>query len=432
MHIWLINPYGPIPSEAWRTYCFPLIAEALAAEGHEVIWWTSNFAHHFKKFRSEGWFDIEVSKSFRIRLVPTTGYSKNISLGRIFRDAIFAMRTYRRGLIEQRPDLIIYSESPLTFGYAGQRLADHHRCPAIYHQMDLWPELIVEAAPPRLRSIVKAALWPVFAIRSRTYSRLSAATALAKPYLEAVFDVVPEMRDKPSAIIYNGIDVEAFRSMMHSSEVPTSRFPDKKTNDVWAVFAGSLGPSYDIGVMCEVARSLAVMDSKIHIIIAGDGPLRSLVEATASGELGPANLYYVGQLTPVELAALYSLCDIGLCAYSASSNVEMPDKIYDYTAAGLPVLVSLSGEVARVVAEERIGLHYEPGSTSDLLSKLHALVFDADALYLMSKESRRLGLQFNKKVQYSKFIDVVNTLTGCAKAVPEHDSIEKMASKVGG
>ena len=89
MRIWLINPYGPIPSEAWRTYCFPLIAEVLSAEGHEVTWWTSNFAHHFKKFRSDDWLDVEAWDNFRIRLVPTTGYRKNIGVGRAVRDAVF-------------------------------------------------------------------------------------------------------------------------------------------------------------------------------------------------------------------------------------------------------------------------------------------------------------------------------------------------------
>jgi glycosyltransferase involved in cell wall biosynthesis len=220
------------------------------------------------------------------------------------------------------------------------------------------------------------------------------------------------MRDRPSAVVYNGIDVSAFRVKMVSGDVSTLRFPAKKMGDLWAVFAGSLGPSYDIGVMCEVARDLAEMGSKIHIVIAGDGPMRPIVESTARGEAGPANLFYVGQLSPTELAALYFRCDIGLCAYSASSNVEMPDKIYDYTAAGLPVLVSLRGEVARIVSDARIGLSYLGGSASDLLHRLIELTTDREAMQVMSLSSRSLGMQFDKNVQYKKFIDVVNKVTG--------------------
>ena len=412
MNIWIINPYGPIPSEAWRTYCFPLIAESLTSNGHQVTWWTSNFAHHFKKFRSNGWLDIDVWEGFKIRLVPTTSYKRNIGIGRFLRDFVFAFRTYNRGRLESRPDLIIYSESPLTFGFAGQYLADFHRCPAIYHQMDLWPEMIVKAAPQQLRSLVKFIFWPVYAIRKRTFSRLSAVTALAKPYLDAVFDVAPELRARPNAVVYNGIDVVKFRTLMASSNKPVTRLPVKPEGVLWAVFAGSLGPSYDIKVLCEVSRSLATMNSNIYIVIAGDGPLLPLVQSTVRKEFGSANLFYVGQLSPSELAALYSFCDIGLCAYSASSNVEMPDKIYDYTAAGLPVLVSLRGEVARIVAAQRIGLSYEGGSAIDLLQKLLLLTADRKVMQVMSKASQGLGMQFDKNVQYRKFIDVINRVTG--------------------
>lgn len=411
LNVWLINPYGPIPSEAWRTYCFPLIAEVLTARGHEVTWWTSNFAHHFKKFRSDNWTDIEPWKGFRIRLVPTTGYRKNIGIGRVVRDAVFAFRTYCRGCTEPKPDLIIHSESPMTFGFAGHRLAAHHGCPSIYHQMDLWPELVVEAVSPTFRGVVQAALWPVYAVRRRTYSRLSAVTALARPYLDAVLELAPELRSKPNAVIYNGIDVVAFRNSIQSIDVPSSRFPVKSDGELWAVFAGSLGPSYDIGVMCDVARSLAATGSKIHIVIAGDGPQRPLVESMSRGDKGPANLHYVGQLSPSELAALYARCDIGLCAYSSSSNVEMPDKIYDYTAAGLPVLVSLRGEVADIVAENRIGLSYRGGDADDLLCKLIAITSEPSSMRLMAEASCSVGMQFDKNLQYQKFVDVIDRVT---------------------
>jgi glycosyltransferase involved in cell wall biosynthesis len=424
MTVWLVNPYGPLPSEAWRTYCFPLIAEALVEAGHEVIWWTSNFAHHFKKFRSDGWRDVKVSDRFTIRLVPTPGYRRNIGLGRVLRDIVFAYRCYKRGRAEPRPDLVIYAESPLTFGFAGQRLADYHRCASIYHQMDLWPELIVRRAPRMFQSLVDLAFEPVYAIRRKTYSRLSAATALASPYLEAVIKDAPCLADRPQAVIYNGIDVHDFRAKMRASTQWPPGFPEKCEGDIWAIFAGSLGPSYDIGTMCTAAEILAAEDSNIRILIAGDGPERARVEAAARGVSARKNLFYLGQLSPSELAAVYSRCDIGLCAYSSSSNVEMPDKIYDYTAAQLPVLVSLTGEVSRMVATHGAGLPYRAGSAEDLCAQMGALASDSLVLAEMARASGALGLEFDKKKQYSKFVQIVQSVTGSPRAMglTRHDS----------
>lgn len=52
MRFGLFNPYGPIPGEPWRPYCFTLLDEALASRGHEAVWWTSTFAHHDKRQRA--------------------------------------------------------------------------------------------------------------------------------------------------------------------------------------------------------------------------------------------------------------------------------------------------------------------------------------------------------------------------------------------
>ena len=62
--IWLVNPYGPIEGENWREYSFNQFGKFLSDNGYKVIWWTANFSHHFKKYRSNGWKDIEVNENF--------------------------------------------------------------------------------------------------------------------------------------------------------------------------------------------------------------------------------------------------------------------------------------------------------------------------------------------------------------------------------
>lgn len=409
MKIWLINPYGPIPTEAWRTYCFALIGETLSNNNHEVIWWTSNFSHHFKNWRSDGWQDIKINENFKIRLVPTPGYKKNISIGRIVRDLVFAFRTYFRGKKESSPDCIIFSESPLSFGYAGFKLAQFHKCPCINHQMDLWPEFFVSNSPFILRPFLRVILLPVYIGRRKVFSAISASTALAKPLLEMGFKEAPTLKLKPNTVIYNGIDVNAFRMLMHSNPPATLNLPRKNECDVWAVFAGSLGPSYDITALCEAANALQERLSHIHIIVAGDGPLKAYVELNSSNS-NESRLHYVGQLSPVDLASLYARCDIGICAYSAASTVDMPDKFYDYTAAGLAVLSSLKGEVKEIIAENDVGLNYEAGNSKDMVIKLVEISNDRKLLSSMKKRSYNIGLIYDQKNQYEKLIPVIDKL----------------------
>ena len=83
MKVWVINPYGNIPGEGWRTYRTTLIANAFVANGHQVVSWVSNIQHRSKQKRTETWKDIQVNPNYLIKIVPSTGYLGHISLARI-------------------------------------------------------------------------------------------------------------------------------------------------------------------------------------------------------------------------------------------------------------------------------------------------------------------------------------------------------------
>ncbi|MCU0317590.1 MAG: glycosyltransferase family 4 protein, partial [Fimbriimonadaceae bacterium] len=362
MVVWLINPYGPIPGEAWRDYSFAMMGDALAKAGHQVVWWTSTFAHHFKTQRTEGWEDRLIQPGFVVRLVPSPSYQRNIGLGRLWRDIVFARKCYQRGQSEPKPDVIVYYENPITLGYASFRLAQHHDSAVMFDQMDIWPELFENAFPAPIRPIVRLCLTPIYRNRKSTYENLTGVMALAQPYLDFPLGIAPGLRAKPHGVVYNGIDVAEFRRLMQEP-LDLPNLPAKREGETWVVFAGTLGPSYDIPAILEAARQFHSEQAKIRFILAGDGPYRPLVEA-ASREL--ETLSYVGKMKPEKLCSLYKLCDIGLNAYSKKSNVEMPDKVYDYTAAGLPVVNSLTGEVSRVLKDHKAGLQYEAENAKSL------------------------------------------------------------------
>lgn len=405
-HIWLINPYGPIPGEGWRDYRFTLIGRMLAAAGFVVTWWTSSFSHHFKSQRCLTWQDRKLAERFTLRLVPSPSYNKNVGVGRVWRDLVFGWRTYRRGRQESPPDLVLFSESPLTFGLAGYRLGRKHRAKMIFDQMDLWPELIEEALTPTLRWLGKPFFAVVYAFRRSAYHRLSGSCALATPYLEAMHRVAPILRSRPYCVAYNGIDVPALRRSMSDHSAAAASL-NKPPMWIWAIFAGSLGETYDVRTILTAAALLRAEGSKIQIVLAGDGPLRTEVEKHADRDQLGSGVIYLGRLSPQELAGVYVLCDIGLCAYSSRSNVEMPDKLYDYTAAGLAILNSLPGEASRIIREHQAGLQYQAGSASDMAAKLRQFEASPDQLSQFRRRSHKLGDLFDQTTQLAKIRELV-------------------------
>lgn len=407
LRIWLFNPYGPLPGEGWREYSYVTIGSALAAAGHDVIWWTSNFSHHFKTFRSGDWEDRILSSGLVLRLVPTPGYRRNISPGRFWRDIVFGWRAYRRARTLPPPDVVLTSEPATMGGLAGVRLATKTGATLLYDQMDLWPELMVQSLPPRARPIGHLLFAPIYRIRRTMFDKLDGAMALAKPYLTSILDELPVNRSIPSLVVYNGIDVPTFRRVMQQP-LPDAMALAFDGPGLKAIFAGSLGPSYDVGPMIDAASAMERAGSDTTIYIAGDGPERPKIEAAAAR---CANLVYLGKLAPDMLPRVYGRCDVGLSCYSASSNVEMCDKFYDYTAAGLIVVNSLQGEVRDWIEGSGLGMQYRAGDAASLTQALVAIEKDPEQAAQLRQASWNIGMQFNKDTQHARLVPWIEMVT---------------------
>jgi glycogen synthase len=94
------------------------------------------------------------------------------------------------------------------------------------------------------------------------------------------------------------------------------------------------------------------------LVLIGDGPQRDGIARLASASLG-GRAHLLPFTPPDELAALTRSADVGLCILepvSESVRLALPNKLFEYLAADVPVVASDMPEVARVVREFDVGL----------------------------------------------------------------------------
>jgi glycosyltransferase involved in cell wall biosynthesis len=267
--------------------------------------------------------------------------------------------------------------------------------------MDLWPELIVNSFSLIYRPLVNLFCAPIYFIRKMVFDNCVGFISLAKKYLDIPISISNNILQKPHAVIYNGIDVDVFRAQMGivDSNIDT-KLGKKNENEIWFIFAGTLGPSYDIKTILE--GFLNLNNNLCKLIIAGDGSERSYVETFIKNNKLD-HVKYIGKISKNSLPYLYSKCDVGLNSYGVFSNVEMSDKFYDYTAAGLVVLNSLKGEVMDYVDKYNIGYNYQASNLESFMNKLQ-LILKAENVNLIKKKSFELGTSFDQKIQLNKFL----------------------------
>lgn len=343
-----------------------------------------------------------------IRLVPTTGYSSNTSLGRLRFQSRFARNLFSRAVSGGSPNLIVGVDPPQPIGTVSVRLARHHQARLILDVMDRWPELFSLALPRIARPLGKLIFAPHYRARARNLSAADAVTALAETYLEVALRAAPDVRDKPHLTVFSGIDVGGFRKNAQHP-CPPLPLPPKAPGGVWAVYAGTLGENYDVDGLMNAALHLRTRGSPVSILVAGTGPrLGDLLAHINHHSLG--NLIYLGVLSHDVLSHLYARCDIGLSPYGVLSNVAIPDKLSDYLAAGLPIVNSLKGELEAFLRRTDAGVQYRAGDGSDLANKLDELANDPAGLRRMGERSWALGEEFDARVQFRGFVDLANRL----------------------
>jgi glycosyltransferase involved in cell wall biosynthesis len=408
MKIWLLNPYGPMPDEGWRKYRHILLGETLVSDGHEVAWFASRFSHHFKKFRKGSGY-ITNTSNFSVSYIETTSYKNNIGIGRIIFEISYCLNAYLKLRNLDPPDFIIAADPPQFVGMLARRLAKKKSAYLILDLGDEWPELFERAAPKKFKVLIPLLVGFFKALRKKNYSSADGVLALGANYYKLAKSLATNTAH--GALIYNGVDGEEFVKWAKETEV-ASLIPQKNDNDIWCIYAGSLGihgDNYDLGAIVTAAMHFSKTDETIKFIVAGAGAGREWILKMKSKE-NLDNLFFLENLMPEQLAAVYAKCDIGMAVYGAGSNVDMPDKFYDYSTSGLAIVSSLTSEVADLIEVEKIGVNYKANDHNDFIKKLNVFVVDREKLSEFKARSRKVGKVFDQKNQYKKLHSLIREI----------------------
>jgi glycosyltransferase involved in cell wall biosynthesis len=113
------------------------------------------------------------------------------------------------------------------------------------------------------------------------------------------------------------------------------------------------------------------------LIIAGDGDIKPILEELVQTENLQNKVEFTGRLTIDELTQLTPTADLGLSVeedFGLNYRFALPNKLFDYIQAQVPVLVSNLPEMASVVNQ------YKVGEITDSLDPIFLATKISDAL----------------------------------------------------
>jgi len=407
MRVWIIEATEPLPfiDKNYRDLRCSILAKQLIACGHEVTWWNSTFDHMKKRYRFDGPRSMEVQPGLRLNFMHGPGYKKNISFKRLVHHRALARAFEQECRTQPKPDVLF---ACLPIPELAEKAAIYGRVqgvPVVIDVRDQWPDVYLMAFPGKLRRLARLALLREFWRIQRTLQTATGITAVSETYLRWALNHARRSLRKTDGVFPLGYPTPAADAQIEV-QTQVKRLRDKymiRPNAMVVTFIGMFGAFYDLETVIEAARILQQEGTlNIQIVLAGDGDDGPKLREMSHGL---QNVVFTGWLDQTSILALMQLSSVGLAAYGKNSLQSLPNKPFEYMAAGLPILCSLRGELENLIRGEQIGIQYRAGDVASLVEKIRWLAANPDARMEMGTRARRLFEErFSTDVIYPQLV----------------------------
>lgn len=222
-------------------------------------------------------------------------------------------------------------------------------------------------------------------VARRVFSAASAIIAVSRGVAEHVARY-PGLRAIPQ-VVPNGVDPARFpRGLAATAPAAPGTFT--------VGFVGTLKPWHGVDVLVDAFALLHRSAPTSRLLLVGDGPERDRVEARLHAAGLRDHVVLTGAVPLDRVPGLLASMDVAVAPYPDHTDFYFsPLKVYEYMAAGLPVVASRVGQLTELIGHGRNGLLCEPGDPGRLAAALDQLRLDPSLGRRMGTDARRTILR---------------------------------------
>jgi hypothetical protein len=351
----------------------------------------SSFDHRYKKYNSFSDCKTFVNKQNpKVELIHinTISYSKNISIARVLSNFIFAIRIFNYLLRNaKKNDTVLINSIPPEVIFFVSMASKIKRFNIILDVRDIWPDALISS------NDMKATFFKWYCNFFYYFSskkNIKHVIYVSKSFLPWIG------RLGVSNQICNFLPL-GYDKNRWSTELSKKKNLENRNHKMHLVYIGYLSDQFDLTNIIKIVNKLDSVE--LHII--GGGKQEAYYQSISNLE----HIIFHGMKAPKAIPSILIdiMPDLAVLPLAEGAKALMPNKLFDYIANKLPIIVTGSDEAGDFV--EEVGIGFSAVSTNDLEIKLNTLT----KMELNEKRKKlfQMGDDYSMQKIYIKFRELL-------------------------
>lgn len=281
----------------------------------------------------------------------------------------------------------------------------------VYHASDLYTLPAMRQAADRHHARL------VFDARE-LYTHLPSTTR--RPWVRATWEVIQHLHIHRANCIYTVSESIAQHlqkkhntqniCLMRNIPAPQAAAPTRSLRERLA-----LPPNVTIilhqGNLQKHRGATMMVEAMLHtdnavLVFMGHGPLRSDIEHLVQNLDLQAKVRFIDPVPPEKLLSVTASADLGLTFLEdccLNHRYALPNKLFEYLAAGVPVIASDLPEISQIIQRFSVGCVVPPGNTKALAAALNRAVSDTELRQKWIMNTPNVQKVFNFATESERF-----------------------------
>jgi glycosyltransferase involved in cell wall biosynthesis len=408
MHILLIHQVFVRPDDPGGTRHYEM-AHRLVLSGHKVTILASPFSYQT---------GMRVTAQDREVLEPGLEVVRCRVWGSVNRSFFwrtigffsFMLSSFFQGLAQPNVDLVWGTSPPLPQVITAWMIARLKRAQFLFEIRDLWPAFAIQLGILKNPVLIRLALF-LEGFLYRRADRLVVNSPGFFGHLES-----RGVKKEKIVLIRNGVDPAMFNPKSKGAGFRAQHGLKEK---FVALYAGAHGISNDLTILLDAAEIL-MDDPRIRFVLIGDGKEKPNLVLRAT-EKKMANVMFLPPVAKLGMADVLAASDCGIAILKPIPlyGTTYPNKVFDYMAAGRPVVLAIDGVIRTVIEEARAGVAVPPGDARALAEAVRSLADAPSAARKMGARGRAaVERDFSREEQARELERLVKEMVAGNKPQP--------------